>query len=198
MSDKTKSDPELSTGSATGEAGIVFTAHAVGRVLNPMPSEHPMFNLVGAISSTWAHLEHVLDLVIWFLADTKPALGACVTAQLMGVAPRCQAIKALGKVRGLSEVTIKKVDHFLNSTHDASNKRNRIIHDPWYVDPTSDETAQFKSMSRNDWRYGIKSVTAEECRSALKIIESRFKDVLTLRRTIVDEVTEMERSKREA
>jgi hypothetical protein len=144
----------------------------------PAPG-HPIYNLVGRVASEWAHLEHLLDLIISELADLPSPRMACVTAQLMGVWPRYNCILALLKHRSSSNTKLEKFIGDLNSisggSRTISERRNRIIHDPWYVlDAKALATAQQKSMPKDDrkykWQYGVKEVGDNEIDETLKEI----------------------------
>src|SRR5437868_3372931 len=70
----------------------------------PPPSNHPLYAMVGEISMRWSFLEQLLDASISALADIGPEITACITAQMMGHAPRCLTIKALAHWRGLPDI----------------------------------------------------------------------------------------------
>src|SRR5262249_26807541 len=102
------------------------------------PSDNPIYSLVGQIASDWAYVEHMLDIVIWELAEIEPERGACITAQMMGTYSRFKAIIALLMLR--QRLTQKDLSRFINKATDLSNrangpgeKRNRATHDPWYT-----------------------------------------------------------------
>ena len=59
------------------------------------PDGHEIYNLIGRVAAEWSHLEHILDRSIWKLAKVPGSRGACLTAQMMGVWPRFNAIDAL-------------------------------------------------------------------------------------------------------
>jgi hypothetical protein len=102
----------------------------------PLP-EHPIYSFVGQVASEWAHLEHILDLIIWDLAAIARQDGACITAQLMGVSPRYRTLIAQLTLRSKTQPQfsrfITKVNSLMGSSYDPQERRNRIIHDPWYV-----------------------------------------------------------------
>src|SRR6266704_5852432 len=61
----------------------------------PIPRDHPHLALIGRIAVEWAAIEHQLDVIIWRLASLEPHVGACLTAQIMGVGPRFLTLIAL-------------------------------------------------------------------------------------------------------
>jgi hypothetical protein len=125
------------------------------------PPEHPIYSLIGRVASGFAHLEHILDLIIWELVGSDETKVACVTAQLNGARPRYDAIVSLLKERkdqAFSDL-VKEVESLKGKTFDHAENRNRVIHDPWYVtDNKAIFTAQFRSMPAKDPKFGIISV----------------------------------------
>jgi hypothetical protein len=191
-----KPDPELITGSLTASVGAAQFKFIGGEakltVHSPLPPDHPINTMVGHVASTWSHVEHVLDLIIWELSKTEPTLAACITAQIMGIPPRCKAIIALGKVRGLAEATLKCVERFMRKSYDVADERNRIIHDPWYISKGETEPAQFKSMPFKDWRYGIKPVTESAIKQTIETLTQRLTEAHDLRKKILDELQSLQ------
>ena len=57
----------------------------------------PIYSLVGQVASSWAHIDHLLDILIWQLADVDAQAGACITAQISGAYGRFRAVIALFK-----------------------------------------------------------------------------------------------------
>ena len=72
------------------------------------PAYDSQFAAVGRLVDKWAQLEFAIDQAIWQLANVEQMLGACITAQLIGVNGRLQALRSLLQARGVSEPTIKK------------------------------------------------------------------------------------------
>jgi hypothetical protein len=87
----------ISSGSiATAQMrGELTLTRAVGESLCAPPDDHPIYAKVGKVASDWAHVEHMLDLIISELAATNLQIVVCITAQMTGVYPRCKAILAL-------------------------------------------------------------------------------------------------------
>jgi len=83
---------------AISDTGLVITqANVYGRdntFVRP-PENHSVYNLIGRIAVEWSYLEHTLDRIIWKLSKVPGSRGACLTAQMMGVWPRFNAIEAL-------------------------------------------------------------------------------------------------------
>jgi hypothetical protein len=107
--------------------------------------DHPIYAAIGNIAAEWAYLEYVLDQIIAeLLSSTDNARLACLTSQMMGAGPRYRAIISLLKIEqeNINRVDIKPTPHDLsgkiislsNKTLALAEHRNRIVHDPWYLD----------------------------------------------------------------
>lgn len=112
----------------------VASGRATLTVIGPMPDDHPMLSVVGQIASQWAHIEHVLDTIIWSLAGAEPKTCACITAQLAGPYARFRAIISLANVLGLDAKLVTRITDLSYKIQGKSEKRNRVVHDPWYSD----------------------------------------------------------------
>lgn len=117
----------------------------------PLPDDHPMQRLIGRVATEWANLEHSLDIVIWSLLGGSKRAAACVTSQLMGATPRFRSVIALVKMSLLDDEMKKElIQHFerlLNKTYGVADKRNRIIHDPWFTFDGTQDAAQWAAIS---------------------------------------------------
>ncbi len=132
------------------------TAQASLRAFQKPPEDHPVYASVGKISSEWANLEHRLDEIIWsMIPKTSSSQLACLTGQMMGHVPRYNAILALIANYKMSSDIRKTADDLRGYTSKLSDDRNRAIHDVWYVDAESSEPHQYRTMPKNDLRYGI-------------------------------------------
>lgn len=157
-------------GSAFGRASI--------RVHARLPAEHAFYALVGRVASEWSHLEHLLDLLIWDLlkhgSGLHDSVAACVTAQIMGVGPRCKAIISLSKVRAIPEsICAKPIRSLMGAAYrGVADERARIVHDPWYLEKGTDSPSQFRAMPYSDPRYGHQEITREEIDATIKKIVS--------------------------
>ncbi len=127
---------------------IPITVNSSVEVHEPLPAGHPIFSLVGQVSSEFARLEHTLDTAIWALAELEPPLGACLTAQIIGVRPRCLTIIALLSHRGFKSDKVKKIRKFMEKTSSLSDDRNRLVHDPWFLDKIVSTPKQLRTMPK--------------------------------------------------
>ena len=144
------------------------------QIHTPLPDEHNFYAVVGRVASEWSHLEHILDLIIHDLANSRsrgvlPAnVLACVTSQIMGVGPRCKVIILLGGHCRLDNKTLLKPFRTLMSdSYTVADERARFVHDPWYLDIDSKAPSQFRAMPYSDPVYGFKEIDGAH---AVKVI----------------------------
>ena len=62
--------------------------------------------------NNWAFLEYAVNSIIWDLAGVRPALGACITAQIYPMHARLNALVALLRLRRAPLVLVGKVNNF--------------------------------------------------------------------------------------
>ena len=132
-----------------GTAGGVGGALGAAKVFSSLPPDHPFFSTIGRVAAEAAQLEHTLDLIIWELSGVNPALGSCITGQLLGPAARFNAIKALAACRSLPTDMLKRIETLSNKTNDVHHRRNRFVHDAGYTEGGA-HAGQFKSF-RQRW-----------------------------------------------
>ena len=93
----------------------------------------PLLKSIGYVVTGWAALEHEVNKVIWSLASMTDEDGACITAQFSGFLPRMRALIALAHRNGADEKLLKDLNKFSALADGLARKRNRIVHDPWYI-----------------------------------------------------------------
>jgi hypothetical protein len=173
------------------EAGAfaMATGRATMTVRKPLPPDHPMHALVGRIAADWSQVEHVLDIVIWRLANVDDATGACLTGQIIGSFGRITAIYALSKHRGLNDEILAQITELQRKLKGSQDRRNRILHDAWYVTETDGkevQTQQFKTMARDEWLFGFHDVDEAFITETLAKIGRRLKESEALLAITID------------
>ena len=102
----------------------ILSGRAILSVHAPLPEDHPMLSIIGQVANQWAHIEHVLDLIIWDLSGMGPREGAwCITAKLVGPRTRFKTIISLAHQFGLSGEIIKRTTDLMNSTEEGGRKK---------------------------------------------------------------------------
>lgn len=193
MSDD-KSSPEIRVVTATVAIGLESLspiASATGTVHHPLPQEHPFYATIGRVAAEWTRLEHILDLIIWELASIEPVIGAGITAQLLGAGNRFRSILALGTHRNLNEKVLERTRRLMRWSFDPGEARNRIVHDAWFIQPTSGQLGQFRSMAAKDLRFGLVDIDTADIEKTLSQIESLSKGASELRQQISAELVSL-------
>src|SRR5215208_1286983 len=67
---------------------------------------------IGRTATTWALLEHQLDLTIWELASVDKRRGACITTEVQSIYGKFRALVALMRERKVSETLVTEVNKF--------------------------------------------------------------------------------------
>lgn len=98
----------------------------------------------------------------------------------MGTTPRYKVILAQLHLR---KATIPALNGFadrirslMNATYQPQEKRNRIVHDAWYVDTNQNRMGQFRTWPHKNLEFGIREVDLgeiEEAISAAKVLTAR-------------------------
>lgn len=143
----------------------------------------PILGYIGEVAYEWAHLEHILDTIIWKMAGVEPPKGACLTAQVMGAAPRYRAIISLAKLLGLPERVVKRTNKLMGETYDVSEQRNRIVHNPWYFTDVI-RWAQFRSMPFKKPTYGFEDINLKKVSEIIQRVKDCAEKSMKLREEI--------------
>jgi hypothetical protein len=168
---------------------VVIATEANTTTYTRPPNDHPIYSLIGRIAMEWAIIENTLDGCISQLADTSSEITACLTAQLMGHAPRCLTIKALAHWRGLPEIE-KDVEQLSNRLSEASDLRNRAIHDRIMIESKGKTPFRDSRMSRKELIYGLKEFNTEIFEGTIDFIRRRQQDCVKLSNKISEQVYE--------
>ena len=123
----------------------------------------------------------MLDLIIWELTQIKPELGSSITGQMMGHSPRFRALLALARTRGLKSALVTEIKKLSERMFEAAERRNRLVHDAWYVSDETKNVAQFRSSSHKSDRHGFRRIEEKEITQTIGIIRDRIGDVSSLR-----------------
>ena len=109
----------------------------------PKGRRDPRFNkhmtALGHLCGIWASLERSVDQAIWELMNVERKTGACLTAQMIGPAPRGRALVALIELRGGDQPLLDDFKAFARKFTSFGAKRNRYVHDPYAYDEAVSE-----------------------------------------------------------
>jgi hypothetical protein len=168
------------SGTAVGTSRAVATA----QVFTPMPDDHPCYALVGLIAAETARIEQMLDGAIWDLAALMPVVGACITGQMVGAFPRYSALFQLAHLSELPAKILDEIKKQMGVSNEVAEKRNRAIHDPWYVEDETGEPHQYRGRTKKDLNFGPHPVSVDQLKDDLAFIRNHKERVRNLRNEI--------------
>ncbi len=131
-----------------------------------VPDEH--YAAIGKIADVWADLEFSVDRVIWDVLGEEQSLYACVTAQLISILPKLDALIALSEKLGANPKTLKSLKAFQGSIGSLVKQRNRVIHDHRIIWFGKGEVARFEVSAKGTAVFAPITETIDEL-SALRI-----------------------------
>jgi hypothetical protein len=149
---------------------LIYATPENTTVYKPPDPDHPVYSLVGQVAMRWSRVEQSLDFCIGMLADIGDPITACITAQMMGHVPRCLTIKALAHWRGLPEIE-RAAEQLQQSLFEASDLRNRAIHDQLLIENKTKETFKNHRMSKKELQFGLKPFDDAELKRAIDLID---------------------------
>jgi hypothetical protein len=98
--------------------------------LEDIPSE--FYEMTGRITCDWAILEILVNDCIWALSGIHYGAGACITSQIYTFDARMKGLIALLNLRKENDFA-KKVNLFWEGSRKASETRNRVAHDLFFL-----------------------------------------------------------------
>jgi len=116
-----------------------------------IPDEH--FSSVGKCIQPWAHLEFEIDRAVWELLGVAQPIGACVTAQLVSVIPKLNALNALAILHGAKNAS-EAISSFSGDIGGSNAKRNRLVHDARFISIVTRNVNRFEIIAKNKMTFG--------------------------------------------
>ena len=153
---------------------VVATATAMGvsqgrlhaQVFHPLREDHPCYQLVGQIAAETARIERLIDQSICNVAEIDLRVGAGITGQMIGPAPRFNALLQLSKNRGITSAILSRIDKTSGRANKHFERRNRAVHDPWLEDGTG-AIHQDRGKPKKDPSFGPIPVSEQELKDTL-------------------------------
>jgi hypothetical protein len=145
-----------------------------------MPKQHRVYRYIGRLVTEAARFEHILDVMIWALVGADQHRLACVTAQFAGPYSRFKAIKSLCRYLNLGAGIVKQINKLSEDSRPATEYRNRIVHDPWYVDADSGNPAQYKKMASDDLRLELVTISVTDIEKKTAKVTAFAKEAIKL------------------
>lgn len=142
-------------------------------VLNTLLTE-PHYKEIGKVAANWAVLELLVGSALWRIAQVNDYEGACLTAQIPNMARRIDALAALVKVRGGSKGIVTKINKFGEDTFGLNEQRNRIVHDPWYIDRVTGEIQRLEVSAKRTLKFSYVAVSVNEIQAVVDLIHNHI------------------------
>jgi len=95
------------------------------------------------------------------LARIPQEAGLCLTAQIGGSARKLDAYIAIARLRGADKF-IRELDALAKATAALAERRNRVVHDPWFFFADRKLTGRLEVTSRRPLRHEYVKVSKDE------------------------------------
>jgi hypothetical protein len=128
------------------------------RIHGQLAEDHRYYRLIGLLVSTCSHFEHAIDLVIWDLLGVPHTEAALTTRGIVGASKRLDLLVAVATRKGIDSKIIDEIEMMKPKASQLQQQRNRIIHDPWYIDKDDGTVGQFRSMPKDNPCLGVHDV----------------------------------------
>lgn len=160
----------------TVTASVSFNSQA----FRPLPDAHPCYRLIGLITAEAARIDRIVDQAICNVAAIDLKVGACMTGQMIGPAPRFNALLQSAVNRGMSAQIIDRIKKVKGHASGYFDKRNRIVHDAWLEDVDTGEPHQFRGKSKHDPAFGPTPVSDQALKDFLVELRKHREEVNAL------------------
>lgn len=137
--------------------------------------------------SAYARLEHQVDELIWKLAGIEPEIGACLTAQIISITPRMDALITLAYAQHISEACLTLLNKFKGKISGLSNERNRLAHDPWFSGFENDKLYRLEKTARAKLIHRFEPVTEDELKDYERRVDKARGDFAKLSGEILED-----------
>ncbi len=126
-----------------------------------IPDAH--YAAIGRVVDAWADLEFEIDQLIWLLMNVQQPFGACVTAQLISIHPRIDALKSLVAIWEINQSIVDDLNKFYSKTiSPLVPKRHRIIHDKRLTREKTQEVVRFEISAKGKLSFEPKAETVTD------------------------------------
>jgi hypothetical protein len=140
---------------------------------NRLPADHLTHSLVGRVAADWAYVEHLLDVILWELG-----LDASLIAKIWKSDSKMEKILDLCTNKQMNKGILDEITKLRDQVKDLQNRRNRIVHDPWYIEDRTKIPQQYKLQS------GFHPANEADLKKTLEEIDRSIKTVTKLRESI--------------
>lgn len=133
---------------------------------------------VGNVASEWAWFELWLDMKTLEMGDIPLETGICLTSQIAGAGRKLDAYIALATHLG-TKVSPKEFQKYAKETTNLSERRNRVVHDPWLIEEGTPPT-RLEATARKKLRFLVIPFSTEHTNNLADEIRDhllRFNDI---------------------
>ena len=117
------------------------------------------------IATDWGALEFHINECIWWLANVRPGLGACITSQIYTLDGRLNALLALLKLRRAPQSLIDNLNRLWERAREPAEIRNRTLHDPWATGIYTGQVRRLEITARRTLKFGFKDIKIESLKN---------------------------------
>jgi hypothetical protein len=131
----------------------------------------PYLTAIGRVANAYSQLEFKMNDAIWELANVARLAGVCMTAQMIGPAPRNRCLLALLEFRNASNALITEFNKIGKKIEGVAARRNRYVHDPFVLKEDTGEIVRMESTADKSIRHGFMNAEIEELNQLATDIE---------------------------
>ncbi len=103
-----------------------------------------------------------------------------------GIRAALQGNLGAWKIHGIPDDILKKFRTLMNDSYVVADLRARVVHDPWYIENVSGQTAQFRAMPPSDPQFGFREITQKEIDDTIAKIRLLGDRINSLRTDLLD------------
>ncbi|MGH7109902.1 MAG: hypothetical protein ACREFK_05685 [Stellaceae bacterium] len=137
------------------------------------------FAAVGAVASSWAGFEMIIDISALELGEISQEPGFCLTAQVIGPARKWDAYIAVARFRGATRF-LDQLNSLSRETSTLSERRNRVVHDVWYFFNAEKTPHRLEVTARRILRNQLVPTATESVLQLMQDIHDHAKKFLSL------------------
>lgn len=117
----------------------------------------PFLTAIGLVANRYAELEFAMNHFIWELANVSCSAGVCMTAQMIGPAPRNRCLLSLLKFRQAPDQLLDDFNALGKKIEGLAAQRNRYVHDPLGIDSDTGVVFRMEATADRHLRYDLKT-----------------------------------------
>lgn len=110
---------------------------------------------IGRVAANWTYFEYEIDHQSIALAGFSPPLAACLTAQISGHGRKLDAYIALADLRDPLPAHMSALHKLAMDAKKLSIRRNRVVHDPWFMVAASTQARRFEISASKKLIYEL-------------------------------------------